>query len=243
MSEYSPDFFRLHAAGSRQSALAVLPLVRELIGPVESVLDIGCGVGTWLAVWKELGVQRVTGVDGEYVGREQLQIPPGDFLTADLSEPTAVVTTAHDLTMSLEVAEHLPSERDRQFVELLSRNSDVILFSAAIPLQGGEGHVNEQWPSYWHERFEALGFQAFDLLRPRLWSDKTVEWWYRQNTILYARGGRADRLCGFERSSMPFDVVHPDAWTYTLTSQPTLTLRQLLKLMPDATRAAVNYRR
>jgi 2-polyprenyl-3-methyl-5-hydroxy-6-metoxy-1,4-benzoquinol methylase len=54
-----------------------------------------------------------------------------------------------DLVVSLEVAEHLPASAADQFVNTLVKHGKKILFSAAIPGQGGQDHLNEQWPDYW----------------------------------------------------------------------------------------------
>src|SRR6185437_3265527 len=90
-----------------------------------------------------------------------------------------------DLACSLEVAEHLPRERASDFVGLLTRSAPIVLFSAAIPGQGGNHHINEQWQSYWSELFRSRSFQAFDCIRPIVYGNPAVDWWYRQNTIVY----------------------------------------------------------
>ena len=64
----------------------------------------------------------------------------------DLAQPLQI-DRRFDLALSLEVAEHLPPECGSEFVQTLTDLSSVILFSAAIPFQGGTDHLNEQWPS------------------------------------------------------------------------------------------------
>jgi SAM-dependent methyltransferase len=257
MRVYTEDFFADQVDGSRRSAAAALPIVRELVGNVTSVLDVGCGVGTWLAEWKELGVPLVRGYDGDYVERSELHIAPDEFVPVDLGEPATVPRGEFDLTMSVEVAEHLPESRGEAFADLLTATSDVLLFSAAIPHQGGTHHVNEQWPTYWRHKLQARGFEEFDLLRPRIWNDPAVEWWYRQNLLLYARGDRAEQLRRVPRPAPPLDVVHPDAWYSGLavarqaaasvheggaTEPEPITLRRIVHELPRAARAAVAHR-
>jgi SAM-dependent methyltransferase len=60
---YSPGFYDAQRAGSLSSAEIVLPVVFDLL-PASSVLDIGCGVGTWLAAAHKLGATRLIGYDG-----------------------------------------------------------------------------------------------------------------------------------------------------------------------------------
>lgn len=216
---YSSEFFRQLQDGSYESAQRVLPHVFELVSP-RSVVDVGCGVGTWLAAARGLGVADVLGVDGAYVDRDMLRIPHDRFRPVDLTRPFALDRT-FDLAISLEVAEHLPMASAGTFVESLTQLAPVILFSAAVPAQGGEKHLNEQWQSWWVARFKRCGFEAVDCIRSRIWSDAAVEWWYVQNVLLMVR---ADHLQTSRRLQQEqarglcvFDVVHPRGYSSSLT--------------------------
>jgi SAM-dependent methyltransferase len=152
----------------------------------KSVIDVGCGDGTWLSVFQELGVSDMVGLDGDYVDRRQLQIAQDQFRSIDLSSPFSF-SRSFDLAMSLEVAEHLPPNSADGFVESLTRLAPVVLFSAAIPSQGGTHHLNEQWPGYWAGLFEARGYLPIDCIRARIWASKQVEWYYAQNLLLFVK--------------------------------------------------------
>jgi SAM-dependent methyltransferase len=160
----------------------VVPLVMNIVKP-SSILDVGCGTGTWLKAFEEIGVSDYVGVDGDYVQRDSLQIPNDKFFPVDLCE-TWSLNRKFDLAISLEVAEHLPESIAHQFVATLVSHADTILFSAAVPGQGGQHHVNEQWPLYWQEKFCKHGFYFHDVIRPLIWDNEKVEWWYRQNIFL-----------------------------------------------------------
>jgi hypothetical protein len=108
----------------------------------------------------------------------------------------------------------IPPAAAETFVETLSRLAPVVVFSAAIPMQGGTGHVNEQWQTYWARLFSARGFVAADVLRPVFWDDQRVDWWYRQNTIVYAQQDRLGEYPALgeargRTSNRMLDVVHP----------------------------------
>jgi SAM-dependent methyltransferase len=182
----------------------VIPLINKLVQP-NSVLDVGCGVGTWLAEWERQGVTDIVGLDGDYVDRTALQIDPGKFTPTDLAKNFSLRRT-FDLVECLEVAEHLHESCADKFIECLTTHGDIVLFSAAIPGQGGTHHVNEQWPSYWAERFFRAGFRLYDVIRPLIWTDSSVEWWYRQNVLIFSKS-RA-----FGTTDTPLDLVHPEVW-------------------------------
>ncbi len=201
--KYDAEFYAWQAAPARASAAVMVPLLLEAVGTVRSVLDVGCGMGAWLAEWERAGVEDFFGVDGDYVDRVSLLVPPERFEAHDLSEPLDL-GRRFDLVTSFEVAEHLPEDKADQFVASLVRHADVVAFSAAIPGQGGVGHVNEQWQSYWARKFDGQGLEPHDDVRWKAWDNPAVEFWYAQNTVLYARPGTLA-----SEPSRPFDVAHP----------------------------------
>ena len=212
---YQAYFYDKRFAQTVDAARRILDLVLPRLPPVRSALDVGCGVGAWLAVLREKGVADVAGIDGAWVDEKLLKIPADQFRRADLSGPLNV-GRKFDLAISLEVAEHLPPARADGFVAELTGAADFVLFSAAIPFQGGYGHVNEQWQSYWAGRFARRGFAARDWVRPRLWTDGKIPGWYRQNLLLYVAENRLPELRpsadGSEDPAGPLDLVHPDEY-------------------------------
>lgn len=210
---YDENFYRAQKDASYKSAMEVLQVVSKFIYP-RSVIDIGCGVGTWLFAWKKYGVD-IYGIDGDYVDRSQLFIDEKMFHPANLEERIKL-ERRFDLAMTLEVAEHLTPARADSFVEDLTRLSDVILFSAAIPAQGGTNHVNEQWQSYWAQKFLNLDYVGIDCIRPAIWMKENVCVWYRQNTLLYAKSSelyRYPKLQDFyfkHRDATIFETIHPE---------------------------------
>jgi SAM-dependent methyltransferase len=185
----------------------------DMVRP-QSVVDVGCGVGTWLAEFQARGVSDILGIDGDYVDRSMLQIAVDTFSPQNLSNG-ALSSRKFDLAISLEVAEHLPAESAGAFVRSLTALAPVVAFSAAIPHQGGTDHINERWQSYWAELFRQLGYEAYDPIRPRIWTDTDVEVHYRQNLIIYAIpvGAPSERIATAHSSRpAPTDVVHPSAF-------------------------------
>ncbi len=205
-SLYTPAFYDGQSAGSASSATVMVPMFAALAHP-SSVLDVGCGVGGWVAMWLDSGVDAI-GVDGDYVPRDHLRVPADRFIDHDLTTPLDL-GRRFDLVTCLEVAEHLPAEAAETLIGSLCRHADVIVFSAAIPGQGGTGHVNERWLSFWAALFATYGYRPYDLLRSRLWWDKRCEWWYRQNVIVFATDEVAKEH-GWPEVTGPLDMVHPE---------------------------------
>jgi SAM-dependent methyltransferase len=210
---YDRAFFDRHRDGARRSAAVVVPIVLDHLRQARSVLDVGCGRGTWLSVFRGHGLTDVHGVDGDYVDRQDLEIPANCFTAIDLVQPFAL-GRRFDLVVCLEVAEHLPAAAAETLVESLTTHGPVVLFSAAIPFQGGDGHVNEQWPDYWTARFNSRRYSAVDCLRARIWNDDHVDWWYAQNMLLFVDQARLHEYPALEQAaarqpSPPLNLVHP----------------------------------
>jgi len=209
---YDGGFYADHAESSPRSAAAVLPIIYRVFMP-QSVIDIGCGQGSWLAAAEQLGSRVLTGLDGPWVDPAKLRSARIDFRATDLTGPI-VLEKRHDLCISVEVAEHLPAASADAFVEALCRAADVVLFSAAVPHQGGTEHVNEERASRWAARFSTNGYECFDLVRGAVWDDERVAWWYRQNAFVYV-ARTSPRFADFARTPLPpppRDLVHPAAF-------------------------------
>jgi len=235
---YSRKFYAAQEPDSIQSAEAIVPILAELTRP-KSVVDVGCGTGTWLSVFRKLGVQDIYGIDGEWVDPRSLRIPPERFQTADLSEPLRL-GRSFELVMSLEVAEHLPASSATTFIDSLVNLGPVVVFSAAIPHQGGTHHVNEQWPDYWVRLFEARGYRVIDCIRRRVWNNPEVQWWYAQNTFVFAPDAylRESPTLLHERETTHFSqlaLVHPRKYL-AVTDPKNLSTRTLIRI------AATKYR-
>jgi len=211
-ARYDDGFYADQVDGSARAAGVVLPLVMGHLA-VERVIDVGCGQGAWLAAAESLGARDLTGLDGPWVDRAKLRSARIVFHPTDLAQPLPD-HGRHDLAISVEVAEHLPAARADGFVADLCRAADVVLFSAAVPHQGGTEHVNEERASRWIARFAAQGHDCFDLVRGAVWDDARVAWWYRQNLFVFVsrRSPLHARFAGAPLPPAPRDLVHPEAF-------------------------------
>jgi SAM-dependent methyltransferase len=202
MYEYDREFYRYISRGSVLSARRLLPLLSSRLPlRIGSVLDVGCGAGAWLSVWKQQGAA-VLGLDGDYVDREELLIDTCEFFPCDLTTGFNL-ERQFDLVQCLEVAEHLPGQIAPLLVQNLCKHSDLVLFSAAAPGQGGENHINEQPYAYWRNLFSERGYRAYDPVRQDLCRDPEVMPWYRYNSFLYVSEHASQAL---HEALAPFQV-------------------------------------
>lgn len=173
MSLYTSEWRDAYRDTVRSSAAALVPRIVDEFHPA-TVIDVGCGEGWFL---REFHDAAQVGVDGPWVE---------GCTHVDLTRPPYPDLGCFDLALCLEVAEHLPAECAIPLVDWLCDLAPVVVFSAATPGQGGVGHVNEQPPAFWQERFAARGYRASSALREAIDNDERISWWYRNNLTVFA---------------------------------------------------------
>lgn len=204
---YTDQFYRSRTDLALQSARQIVPLIVDEEQP-RSVIDVGCANGIWLSVFLEHGVSQIFGIDGPWINEESLRIPKEFFLSHDLTAGLPVLNKNFDIAVSIEVAEHLPEELAEPFVRYLTSLANCVVFSAAIPGQGGTGHINEQWQSYWAQIFSGFGFYADDSLRRKIWKNDLVNVIHAQNIVTYRKQTHSEDAHSITAPPL-MDVVHP----------------------------------
>ena len=241
---YDAVFYESQVATSLESARIYLKFLWQFFQPA-SVLDLGCGRGTWLKACHELGSKTLFGLDGDWNNQSLMIDNDINFQSINLNEPFALPEKV-DLAISLEVAEHLEPSTAPQFIKCLAAASDMVLFSAAYTQQGGTNHINEQPHTYWARLFALHDFVPFDLFRPEFWGNENVCFWYRQNTFLYTRKDSAPfRKIKSQGLKEIVDIgfmncIHPDLYNAKLKDNAKLKLgfkSHIADLLPSAWRA------
>ncbi len=184
-------------------AKIITKIICELFNP-KSVIDIGCGLGNFLAEFEHVGISEIKGVEGPWIKNSNVKISRDKILIHDLNQ-TLNLNQNFDVAICLEVAEHLDKKSSDNIVSTLINCSDLIVFSAAIPNQGGQNHVNEQWLSFWIEQFEKHNYFPHDIIRSKIWKNEEVYWWYKQNIIVFKKNIKPN-------DEQILNVVHPELW-------------------------------
>lgn len=204
---------------SYREAMKIYAYLRDKGMVLESAIELGAGSGAWLKAFKDSAGEsaEILGLDGSSYGREGY-LQPKEFIKCDLQSISVedIISRRgkrYDLSISTEVAEHLSEKCAQQFIANLCAGSDRVLFSAAIPYQGGNHHINEKRQSYWRDIFIQQGYRPIDCIRPHFWSDSEIDCMVRQNMILYVKQELFDDdIKRFDCANIPFDVVHPEVF-------------------------------
>lgn len=206
--KYTQEYYQKHLKGAFSSANIILNVLSSFYKPL-TVIDFGCGSGAWLKVAKEIFHSKVLGVDQHRFFDTDMQILSNEYLAHNLETPLHI-GCKFDLAISVEVAEHIEEEFADAFIRSLCDHSDVILFSAAVPMQGGTGHINEKSCSYWAKKFSQYNYYAIDCIRPRIWDNLDVEVWYKNNLVLFvAQHKKSELETQIPQFNYPLDIIHP----------------------------------
>jgi len=202
---------RAEKVENEYSSRRILEILFSYYRPA-SMLDVGCGLGTWLKTAASLGVADVRGIEGQWIDPARLEIAAELVQTTDL-EKSFELGRRFDLAVCLEVAEHLAETAADGLVAALVGHAPAVLFSAAIPFQGGDHHVNERFLPYWVAKFAHHGYRPIDFIRREIWDDEKVLWWLRQNIVLFVREDLAASNEKLRQASLgngsPLSLVHP----------------------------------
>ena len=226
---YNYSFYVRISEWSSKSAQVIIPIIIELAHP-RSVVDVGCGDGAWLSVFHKLGVTDLLGIDGDHVTKDILRILPENFISQDLNHPISL-DRRFDVAICLEVAEHLNASSAETLVASLTNLSDILIFSAAIPFQPGDRHINLQWPEYWISLFSQRGFSVINSLKYRIWNEPNVAFYYKQNILMFVNSwiiNESDSIrCEYEKyKDLPISVVHPELFILLTKKISKLSIEQ-----------------
>ena len=240
MLNYSKEYYQKRNNWTELSVVSIMALIQTHYKP-NSIIDFGCGSGSWLHTIKRLyQINDILGVDGYCIDEKELMIPSQNFKRYNL-ERIYVPDRRFDMAISMEVAEHLNERYADNFVTSLVNASDLILFSAAIPLQGGTNHINEQPQSYWKAKFSKKNYECIDIIRSRIWDHQGVRTDYKQNAFLYINKNQLNesksllyKFKSVEQESI-LDIVHPELFerkVETVGNLKVIGLKRVIKSLP-----------
>lgn len=185
---YEQNFFNNTVKFENSSAKAFVAILINRFAP-KSVVDIGCGIGIYLAEFKAHNI-KILGYDGAPAAISGSFV--GDKIKLhDLCQPLKL-NRQFDLGLCLEVAEHLEPAGGQTLINTLTNLSKAIIFTAATPGQGplSLGHINEQPPAYWRKLFRQKNFRLNKKLTERIkreMREAKIVWWLTKNLMVFEK--------------------------------------------------------
>lgn len=192
MKELDNKFYRKTLRPDRQRSYKMITkyILRVVQPDLKSVVDFGCGAGWFLYYFKKFGIDDIVGIEPN---KEILEVLDksvrGNIKFLDLSKGVDL-HRRFDAAMNIEVGEHMDKKYADILVENITRHTNLLIFSAATPGQGGYGHINEQKFEYWETKLEKCDFycdkESTSNFRNRL-KRKKVKKWYIKNISVFRR--------------------------------------------------------
>ena len=148
----------------------------------ERIWDFGCGIGFYCRTLSEAGFD-VIGVEGTKGISEIAEFSP--IIEADLTNTELWFSPGS--VLSLEVGEHIPQNRQHDFLNLISDStSHRAILSWAIPGQGGYHHLNEQSNAVIIEAMKSRGFSYNEEDSNEL-REASELWWFESTLMVFDR--------------------------------------------------------
>jgi SAM-dependent methyltransferase len=186
---YDEEFFTYADSVHAPMYDRLASLIYEHLRP-RTAVDVGCGTGQILARLAEKGVE-VRGLEGSRHAIARSQV--ADRIVRCNLEKGVPQVGRFDLCICIEVAEHLPPRLSEKLAAGLTGLSDRVVFTAAVPGQGGTHHINEQPRQFWLDLFAARGFRESPLTEElrRGTADIPEPEWMSRNLIVLEREAAA----------------------------------------------------
>jgi hypothetical protein len=144
----------------------------------ELVYDFGCGYGEYVRDISLLGIEAI-GFEA-YPNKKVYD----NIQELDLSVPV-ILERSSDISISLEVGEHIPSEFEQIFFDNICNNTkNTVILSWAVEGQGGDGHVNCKNNDYVISEMEKRGF-VFDSSILQLRKNFDPNHWFYNTLMLF----------------------------------------------------------
>jgi len=184
MSLYQEDYFVEGIFETDYASIA--NLISKTYQP-KTIVEFGCGPGHLTRELDKININ-VTAIDG-FSSPEFKNTQKITFTKVDLNDQKALEqflgNKKFDLAICTEVGEHLNPASSEHLIKYLTQSAPVVIFSAAVPGQGGHGHINCQPREFWHDLFTSNGFRLIDSFRQKLRDNEKLAMWYKLNMLDY----------------------------------------------------------
>jgi hypothetical protein len=153
---YDRDFHKSIENDETPQAIRLAEYIKEHLSPT-CFFDFGCSTGTYLYQIKK-HLPNIISVGFEFSDEAVQHAVCSDIIQHDLTTPLTISKSPRTLGLCLEVLEHIEDIHWKSVLENITKNCDRVIFSAAVPGQGGVGHINCRLKIVWIKRFHELGW-------------------------------------------------------------------------------------
>ena len=192
INEYSDQFYESVTNRAEYSSRIIFSLLKNALHP-KTFVDVGSGDGVWslsalehfesinhVEAWDLLAEKTYLDIAKKRFPSKNIISKRIDFESSDYG-----VEMVYDLAVCLETFEHLSPSACEKLSLFFSSHTRILIFSGAVPGQGGTNHINEQPFKTWQRNLLDFGFFPLDFIRPNIQDKKNVPSYYKNNIVLW----------------------------------------------------------
>jgi cyclopropane fatty-acyl-phospholipid synthase-like methyltransferase len=193
ISLYNDEFFEWHLKYARNYSIVTMDWLLEFM-PFDSVVDFGCGIGSYLESAHNKSVSKIKGYDigGDFAKKYTPECVQEYIEYLDCTAP--MQTDKYDCVISFETAEHIEPSGTDQFSSNLVNAVDengYLFFTGAPEGQDGCGHINCRSKYFWMKKFMSLGLEwdSFTtLVVSKKWNELGAPNYISENLLVFKNG-------------------------------------------------------
>jgi len=185
MSEHLPQHLGGHENETHLDEGVVDYMIQNY--DIKTVVDIGCGPGGMVEMFKNKGLE-VIGLDGDYTVSRPDSIKE-NVVIHDFAVGPYKLDKVYDLAWTVEFVEHVEEKYMQNFIDVFKQCRYVIM-THALPGQPGHHHVNCQHAGYWLNVMEKNGFEPLPYTLSQIRAVSTMRERYIREQSLFFKNGR-----------------------------------------------------
>ena len=153
---YDREFHKTIENDEYPQAVRVGEYISMFLKPA-SFIDFGCSTGLYLRE-VQMKLPNISAIGFEFSQDAVDSALCKNVYKVDLTESVQIEKIQNTLGLCLEVLEHIEDIHWKEVLTNMTNSCDKLIFSAAVPGQGGVGHINCRPKIDWIKRFHSLGW-------------------------------------------------------------------------------------
>ncbi len=189
--KYNDRYYKRHLVQYRDWENKVGKYLYDELKP-NSVLDLGCGVGSYLEGFFDAGCRDLLGIELNFDKAKKYIVDNIFFFIVEGDATIELnLNRKFDCIISFEVGEHIEPNGTEMFINnLTSYSNKYIILTVAPPGQRGTGHINLRDRDFWIKSIVIKGFlYRKDLVEKykKVWKKFNVEKYIINNLMVFKK--------------------------------------------------------